>query len=71
MTEFTIVIAVAGTNFAASAPDVQGCIATSATIDEVTTTRREAIHEYLRILREMGEEIPVPHSRAGVIRIVP
>jgi predicted RNase H-like HicB family nuclease len=69
MTEFTIVIEDAGTNFAAYAPDVPGCIATGATVEEVTVTIREAIAEHLEILREMGEEIPIPHSRAGVIQI--
>jgi predicted RNase H-like HicB family nuclease len=69
MTEFTIVIEDAGANFAAYAPDVPGCIATGATVEEVTVTLREAIAEHLEILREMGEEIPIPHSRAGVIQI--
>jgi predicted RNase H-like HicB family nuclease len=69
MTEFTIVIEDAGSNFAAYAPDVPGCIATGATVEEVTVTLREAIAEHLDILREMGEEIPIPHSRAGVIEI--
>jgi predicted RNase H-like HicB family nuclease len=69
MTEFTLVIEDAGTNFAAYAPDVPGCIATGATVEEVTVTIREAIAEHLKILREMGEEIPIPHSRAGVIQI--
>lgn len=69
MTEFTIVIEDAGTNFAAYAPDVPGCIATGATVEQVTVTIREAIAEHLEILREMGEEIPIPHSRAGVIQI--
>ena len=64
MTEFTIVI-----EDAAYAPDVPGCIATGATVEEVTVTLREAIAEHLEILREMGEEIPIPHSRAGVIQI--
>ncbi|MBW4079095.1 MAG: type II toxin-antitoxin system HicB family antitoxin [Acidobacteria bacterium] len=71
MTEFTIVIEDAGPNSDAYAPDVPGCIATGATIEEVTTTLREAIGEHLEILREMGEEIPIPHSRAGVIQIEP
>ncbi len=69
MTEFTIVIEDAGANFAAYAPDVPGCIATGATVEEVTVTLRAAIAEHLEILREMGEEIPIPHSRAGVIQI--
>ena len=69
MTEFTIVIEDAGSNFAAYAPDVPGCVATGATIDEVTATLREVIVEHLEILREMGEEIPTPHSHAGVVQI--
>jgi predicted RNase H-like HicB family nuclease len=69
VTEFTIVIEDAGTNYAAYAPDVPGCIATGASIDEVTTTLREAIAEHINILRDMGEEIPIPHSRASVIQI--
>jgi len=70
MTEFTIVIEDAGTNYAAYAPDVPGCIATGSSIDEVTSTLREAIAEHINILRDMGEELPVPHSRASVIQIV-
>jgi predicted RNase H-like HicB family nuclease len=69
LTEFTIVIEDAGTNFAAYAPDVPGCIANGARVEEVTVTLREAIAEHLDILREMGEEIPIPHSRAGVIEV--
>jgi predicted RNase H-like HicB family nuclease len=69
MTEYTIVIEDAGSNFAAYAPDVPGCIATGASIDEVTATLREAIAEHLVILREMGEEVPLPHSRARVIHV--
>ncbi|MHB2029160.1 MAG: type II toxin-antitoxin system HicB family antitoxin [Acidimicrobiales bacterium] len=69
MTEFTIVIEDAGTNYAAYAPDVPGCIATGASVGEVTSTLREAIVEHLEILRGMGEEIPTPHSHAAVIQV--
>jgi predicted RNase H-like HicB family nuclease len=69
MTEFTIVIEDAGSNCVAYAPDVPGCIATGASVDEVTSTLREAIAEHLEILRGMGEEIPVPRSHAAVIQI--
>jgi predicted RNase H-like HicB family nuclease len=70
MTEYTIVIEDAGSNYAAYAPDVPGCIATGSSIDEVTSTLREAIEEHIYILRDMGEEIPVPHSRASIIQII-
>lgn len=67
MTEFTIVMEDAGTNFAVYATHVLGCIATGATVEEVTTTLCEAIGEHLEILREIGQEIPVPLPRAGII----
>jgi predicted RNase H-like HicB family nuclease len=70
MTEYTIVIEDAGSNYAAYAPDVLGCIATGSSIDEVTSTLREAIEEHINILRDMGEEIPVPHSSASIIQII-
>lgn len=69
MTEFTIVIEDASNNYAAYAPDVPGCIATGASVAEVTSTLREVIVEHLEILRGMGEDIPVPHSQATVIQI--
>ncbi len=70
MTEFTIVIEDAGTNYAAYAPDVPGCIATGASVAEVTSTLREAIAEHLDILRRMGEEhFPSTHSHAAYIQV--
>lgn len=35
----------------------------------VTANLREVIAEHLDVLREMGEAMPTPHSRAGVIQI--
>lgn len=69
MTEFTIVIEDAESNFAAYAPDVPGCIAAADTVEEVTALLKEAIAQHIEILREMGEELPVPRSQAGVIQI--
>jgi predicted RNase H-like HicB family nuclease len=45
-------------------------MATGSSVDEVTSTLREAIAEHISVLRDMGEELPVPHSRASVIQIV-
>ena len=49
--------------------DLPSCIATGASVEEVAVTHGEAIAEHLEILQDMGEEIPIPHSRAGVIQI--
>lgn len=69
MTEYTIIIEDAGANVAAYAPDVPGCVAAADTVEEVTTLLKEAIEQHIGILREMGEEIPLPTSRAGIIEL--
>ena len=69
MTEFTIIIEDAGTNYAAYAPDVPGCVAAADTVEEVVALLQEAISQHIEILREMGEEIPVPSSRASTIQL--
>jgi predicted RNase H-like HicB family nuclease len=69
VTEFTIIIEDAGTNFAAYAPDVPGCVAAADTEEEVTALLREAIAQHIELLREMGEEIPVPSSHSAVIQV--
>ena len=69
MTEYTIIIEDAGTNFAAYAPDVPGCVAAADTIEEVTALLQEAIEQHTEILREVGEAGPLPASRAGIIQL--
>jgi len=69
MTEYTIIIEDAGTNFAAYAPDVPGCVAAADTVEEVTALLQEAIEQHIEILRELGEDAPPPTSRAGIIQL--
>jgi len=57
---YLIVIEDAGSNFSAYAPDLPGCIATGATLDEVKQRMREAIAFHLEGLREDGIEPPEP-----------
>jgi len=70
MTEFTIIIEDAGTNFAAYAPDVPGCVAATDTEEEVTALLREAIAQHIELLRETGEEIPFASSHSAVIEVL-
>jgi predicted RNase H-like HicB family nuclease len=69
MTEFAIVIEDAGVNFSAYVPDLPGCVATGASIDEVTAQIKQAIELHIDSLREHGEEVPSPTSRAATVRI--
>jgi predicted RNase H-like HicB family nuclease len=69
MTEFTIVIEDAGSNFAAYAPDFPGCVAAADTIEETRLLMEEALALHLQMLRDMGEPIPTPHVRAAVVQV--
>ena len=60
MKRYLIVIEDAGTNFSAYAPDLPGCIATGATVEEAKQRMQEAIAFHLEGLREDGIEPPEP-----------
>jgi len=69
MTEYTIIIEDAGSNFAAYAPDVPGCVAAGETAEETLQLMEEALALHIEMLRDMGESIPEPHVRAAVVQI--
>ena len=62
MKRYAIVIEKASSNFAAYVPDLPGCIATGATVEETESLLREAIDLHLEGLREDGLPIPEPAS---------
>ena len=64
-----VVIEQTSTGFAAYSPDVDGCVATGATREEVERTMREAVEFHLEGLRAEGEDVPAPHSYATVIEV--
>ena len=66
---YAIVIEKAEGNFSAYVPDLQGCIATGATIGEVESQIREAIEFHLEGMREDGAPIPPPASRVEYVDI--
>jgi predicted RNase H-like HicB family nuclease len=69
MTEYAVVIEDAGGNFSAYVPDLPGCVSTGATVEEVTSNIKEAIALHIESLREHGEEIPPPISRASSVQV--
>jgi predicted RNase H-like HicB family nuclease len=69
MTEYTIIIEDAGTNFAAYFPDVPGCIDAADMIEELEELMRKAIEFHIKGMRPHGEEIPAPLSKAPSVRI--
>ena len=67
---YAVVIEKAQGNFSAYVPDLPGCVATGATIDEIELQIREAIEFHLDGMREDGTPIPAPASRVEYVDIV-
>ncbi len=62
MKRYAIVIEKAQSNFAAYVPDLPGCVATGATVEETESLLRDAIALHIEGLREDGIEAPEPTS---------
>ena len=66
---YAIVIEKAEGNFSAYVPDLPGCVATGATVEEAESQIREAIEFHLDGMREDGIAIPKPASRVEYVEI--
>lgn len=66
---YAIVIEKAEGNYSAYVPDLPGCIATGATMQDVETQIREAIEFHIDGLREDGLLIPPPSSQVEYVEI--
>lgn len=58
MTEYTIVIEDAGSNFSAYVLGLDGCVATGQTVEEVEINMRDAIQFHLEGMRLHGDQVP-------------
>ena len=56
-------------NCSAYVPDLPGCIATGATVEETRTRIREAIEVHLEGLREDGDVIPEPRTVCDYVEV--
>ena len=66
---YAVVIEKAESNYSAYVPDLPGCTATGATVEEVESQIREAIEFHLEGMREDGTAIPPPSSRVEYVDI--
>ncbi|MFZ5654634.1 MAG: type II toxin-antitoxin system HicB family antitoxin [Pseudomonadota bacterium] len=66
---YAIVIEKAAHNYSAYVPDLPGCVATGATVEEVERQIREAIEFHLDGMREDGEPIPPPSSCVEYVEV--
>ncbi|HEY9085581.1 MAG TPA: type II toxin-antitoxin system HicB family antitoxin [Candidatus Tyrphobacter sp.] len=67
--KYTVIIEKAPANYAAYAPDLPGCVATGASIEDAQKNMRAAIEWHLRSIREHGEPVPVPRAIATHINV--
>ncbi len=67
--KYAIIIEKAENNYSAYVPDLPGCVATGATIEEVEQQIREAIEFHLDGMREDGAPIPPPSSHVEYVDV--
>jgi predicted RNase H-like HicB family nuclease len=66
---YAVVIEKAAKNFSAYVPDLPGCVATGATLEETEQLIREAIEFHLSGLRDDGAPIPQPSSQVDYVDV--
>jgi predicted RNase H-like HicB family nuclease len=66
---YAIVLEKAESNYAAYVPDLPGCVATGATVEETKAQIREAIGLHLEGMREDGLPIPEPSSLVAYVEV--
>jgi len=67
MTGYAVVVEQAEDGaYGAWSPDLPGCVALGATIEDCLAEMQEAIALYVEVLRERGEAIPEPRAVEAV-----
>ncbi|MCX7962198.1 MAG: type II toxin-antitoxin system HicB family antitoxin, partial [Burkholderiales bacterium] len=66
---YAIVIEKADSNYSAYVPDLPGCVATGATVEEVESRIREATEFHLEGMRKDGVPVPAPVSKVEDVEI--
>jgi len=69
MKKYLIVVEKTGTGYSAYSPDLDGCIATGKTRDEVEREMREAIAFHLEGMARSGEPIPEPQTYSRYVEV--
>jgi predicted RNase H-like HicB family nuclease len=69
MKRYAIVVEKAESNYAAYVPDLPGCVATGATVEETERLLQEAVELHVQGLREDGLPVPEPSSVVDYLEI--
>jgi predicted RNase H-like HicB family nuclease len=69
MKKYLIIVEETATGFSAYSLDLQGCVSTGQTRNEVEENMREAIAFHLEGLREEGQAVPEPHTYSAYVEL--
>jgi len=67
--KYAVVFERSRTGYGAYVPDLPGCVAAAATLEETEELIRGAIEFHLEGMREDGDEIPTPTTVAEMIEV--
>ncbi len=69
MKEYLVIYEWAGQNYSAYAPDLPGCVAAGDTLEETERLMKEAIELYIESLKEAGQPVPEPTTKAKPVMV--
>jgi predicted RNase H-like HicB family nuclease len=69
MIEYAVVIERSPNNYGAWVPDLDGCVSTGKTIEEVKANIADAIEMHIEVMREHGEAVPPPSAQVAVVQV--
>lgn len=67
--KYLIVIEPTESGFSAFSPDLDGCVATATTLEEVERVMHEAIEFHIEGMRAEGLPVPEPRTRATYVTV--
>jgi predicted RNase H-like HicB family nuclease len=67
--KYTIVVEKANGNYSAYCPDLLGCVATEASVEETTAKIKEAIEFHIEGLKAEGLAVPPPATSAALVEV--
>ena len=69
MKKYLVVVEQTKTGYSAYSPDLEGCVATGQTRDEVEREMQEAIEFHVDGMARNGEAIPEPHTYSPYVKV--
>jgi predicted RNase H-like HicB family nuclease len=67
--KYAIVIERGPTSYGATVPDLPGCVAVGASLDDVQRLIREAVDEHVAFLRDEGQPVPEPVTQVEYVDV--